>query len=100
MTIEINPRRKERPSPDRPRVFTAKENPDETQFIYLPDGRKLAYKSFGNVTDPVVLLFTGSPGCRLGPVPVEEDLKQRGVRLITFDRPGYGASDPKPFYTA
>jgi pimeloyl-ACP methyl ester carboxylesterase len=60
--------------------------------IVLADGRALAYEQFGDPSGAVVLLFHGSPGSRLfcpGDLPA-------GVRLITFDRPGYGASDPLP----
>jgi pimeloyl-ACP methyl ester carboxylesterase len=81
---------------ERPRVHFARETTEERQLIHLPDGRKLAIKSFGNPTDPTV---AGNPGSRFGPVPFEEDLRAMGVRLITFDRPGYGDSDPNPSYT-
>src|SRR5882672_6578596 len=85
---------------ERSRVHFAHETIAERQLIDLPDGRKLAIKSFGNPTDPVVVLFTGSPGSRLGPVPLDEALRAIGVRLLTFDRPGYGDSDKKTSYTA
>nr|WP_051940057.1 alpha/beta hydrolase [Phaeacidiphilus oryzae] len=45
-----------------------------------PDGR------------PVVLLH-GTPGSRLGPFPNEAMLYRNSIRLITYDRPGYGGSD-------
>jgi pimeloyl-ACP methyl ester carboxylesterase len=35
----------------------------------------------------------GTPGSRLGPLPRASRLYGLGVRLITFDRPGYGGSD-------
>ena len=35
----------------------------------------------------------GTPGSRLGPRPRALVLHQLGVRLIAFDRPGYGGSD-------
>jgi pimeloyl-ACP methyl ester carboxylesterase len=40
-----------------------------------------------------VFLLHGTPGSRLGPVPRSMVLYQLGIRLITFDRPGYGRSD-------
>ncbi|MFA1544782.1 alpha/beta fold hydrolase [Actinomadura chokoriensis] len=40
-----------------------------------------------------VFLLHGTPGSRLGPVPRPMVLYQHGIRLITFDRPGYGRSD-------
>jgi pimeloyl-ACP methyl ester carboxylesterase len=38
----------------------------------------------------------GTPGSRLGPFPSGRVLYRIGVRLITFDRPGYGESAPQP----
>jgi len=35
----------------------------------------------------------GTPGSRVGPFPRERVLYNLGVRLISFDRPGYGESD-------
>ena len=35
----------------------------------------------------------GTPGSRVAPLPRERVLYTIGVRLITFDRPGYGGSD-------
>jgi pimeloyl-ACP methyl ester carboxylesterase len=40
-----------------------------------------------------VFLLHGTPGSRLGPVPRSMVLYRLGIRLITFDRPGYGRSD-------
>ena len=35
----------------------------------------------------------GTPGSRVGPFPRAQVLYELGVRLISFDRPGYGGSD-------
>ena len=40
-----------------------------------------------------MLLLHGTPGSRLGPLPRGRVLYELGVRLVTFDRPGYGWSD-------
>ena len=40
-----------------------------------------------------MFLLHGTPGSRLGPLPRGRVLHELGVRLITFDRPGYGQSD-------
>jgi pimeloyl-ACP methyl ester carboxylesterase len=40
-----------------------------------------------------VFLLHGTPGSRLGPHPRSSVLHRLGVRLISFDRPGYGESD-------
>jgi pimeloyl-ACP methyl ester carboxylesterase len=39
----------------------------------------------------------GTPGSRVGPLPRSMVLHGLGVRLITFDRPGYGESDRLQF---
>nr|WP_051945840.1 alpha/beta hydrolase [Streptacidiphilus rugosus] len=45
--------------------------------------------------DPVFLIH-GTPGSRLGQLPEERKLTRLGVRVITYDRPGYGQSDRMP----
>jgi pimeloyl-ACP methyl ester carboxylesterase len=40
-----------------------------------------------------VFLLHGTPGSRVGPLPRNGLLYRLGVRLITYDRPGYGRSD-------
>lgn len=40
-----------------------------------------------------MFLLHGTPGSRVGPLPRGLRLYELGVRLITFDRPGYGRSD-------
>jgi len=40
-----------------------------------------------------VFLLHGTPGSRLGPRPRASVLHRLGIRLISFDRPGYGDSD-------
>lgn len=44
------------------------------------------------------MLFHGTPGSRLF-CPDERATSDAGVRLVTFDRPGYGRSDPDPSRT-
>ena len=38
-------------------------------------------------------MLHGTPGSRVGPFPKARVLYELGVRLISFDRPGYGSSD-------
>jgi pimeloyl-ACP methyl ester carboxylesterase len=40
-----------------------------------------------------VFILHGTPGSRVGPFPKTRVLYELGVRLISFDRPGYGGSD-------
>jgi pimeloyl-ACP methyl ester carboxylesterase len=43
-----------------------------------------------------VFLLHGTPGSRIGPIPRSAILHRLCVRLICFDRPGYGESDRLP----
>jgi pimeloyl-ACP methyl ester carboxylesterase len=61
--------------------------------ITLGDGRTLAFEDLGAVDGEPVVLFHGAPGSRLfSPDPAAT--QAAGARLITFDRPGYGRSNP------
>jgi pimeloyl-ACP methyl ester carboxylesterase len=61
--------------------------------ITLGDGRTLAFEDLGADDGETVVLMHGAPGSRLfSPDPAAT--QAAGVRLITFDRPGYGRSSP------
>jgi pimeloyl-ACP methyl ester carboxylesterase len=64
-----------------------------TTFVRSADGRKVAVQETGNPNGHPVFLLHGTPGSRVGPFPRVRVLYELGVRLITFDRPGYGWSD-------
>ena len=59
----------------------------------LEDGRRIAYDDIGPRDGFPVLLLHGTPGSRRGPRPRGIVLHRLGIRLITYDRPGYGDSD-------
>ena len=61
----------------------------------LRDGRRLAYAVWGDPDGVTVFVFHGAPGSRLF-VPDPVTTAEAGVRLVTVDRPGYGASDRRP----
>ncbi|KAK4348377.1 hypothetical protein RND71_031132 [Anisodus tanguticus] len=80
-------------SPDGPPVTAPR--------IKLSDGRHLAYKEFGvpreNAKYKIVYIH-GYDGCRHD-VPISilsQDVIEIGVYIVSFDRPGYGESDPNP----
>src|SRR6188472_764527 len=52
-----------------------------------PDGRPLVY-------------FHGTPSCRLEPAVADMLCAELGIRLVSFDRPGYGESPARPFSLA
>ncbi|WP_369237124.1 alpha/beta fold hydrolase [Streptomyces sp. R21] len=57
------------------------------------DGRRLRVEVSGHPDGHPVFLLHGTPGSRVGPRPRPMFLYQRGTRLISYDRPGYGGSD-------
>jgi pimeloyl-ACP methyl ester carboxylesterase len=67
-----------------------------TETVCAADGRRLSVKITGHPEGSPVFLLHGTPGSRLGPHPRGMVLYRLGVRLISFDRPGYGRSDRQP----
>lgn len=65
----------------------------EDQIVTLTDGRRLAYAEYGDPDGPPVVYLHGTPGSRLTGRRLEDPALQHGVRVIAFDRPGYGLSD-------
>jgi pimeloyl-ACP methyl ester carboxylesterase len=66
--------------------------------VHTPDGRLLGVEDRGDPAGRPVLVHHGTPSSRLviryGPyVP---DAAERGLRLVRYDRPGYGESSPQP----
>lgn len=66
------------------------------QYLTLSDGRRLCFAEFGDPDGWPLLSLHGTPGCRLDRWPDEAVYITAGVRLITYDRPGYGDSDRLP----
>lgn len=67
-----------------------------THVLRSRDGRRLWVQEWGNPNGTPVFLLHGTPGSRLGPRPRDALLYRQGIRLITYDRPGYGDSDRLP----
>jgi pimeloyl-ACP methyl ester carboxylesterase len=63
---------------------------DGEQLVDAGDGRVLSV-SVSGAGWPVFLMH-GTPGSRTGPRPRASILHRRGVKLISYDRPGYGGS--------
>jgi pimeloyl-ACP methyl ester carboxylesterase len=63
------------------------------QVATTADGRALAFAEWGDPGGFAVFSLHGTPGCRLNRNPNEELVRSAGVRLITYDRAGYGRSD-------
>lgn len=65
--------------------------------VKLRDGRTLAYEDVGDPAGDPVFDLHGSPGCRLtGRHPDPASVGAAGLRVISYDRPGYGGSTRQP----
>jgi pimeloyl-ACP methyl ester carboxylesterase len=61
--------------------------------IATDDGRDLAYEQVGDPEGAPVFVLHGTPGCRLsGGHPDRSRVTAAGLRIVTYDRPGYGRS--------
>ncbi|WP_405581785.1 alpha/beta fold hydrolase [Streptomyces sp. NBC_01092] len=57
------------------------------------DGKRLLFfETSGDPKGHPVFLLHGTPGSRVGPRPRTSVLYKLGIRLISYDRPGYGES--------
>jgi len=63
------------------------------------DGRKLGYAEFGDPDGAPVIALHGTPGSRLMFALADQAARERGLRLIAPERPGYGLSDAKDLPT-
>jgi pimeloyl-ACP methyl ester carboxylesterase len=66
------------------------------KHVVSVDGRDLAVLDAGDESGPAVIGSHGTPGSALIWRGVVEDAEARGMRVIGYDRPGYGKSDPDP----
>lgn len=79
-------------SPDGPPVTASR--------IKLRDGRHLAYKEYGVPLDAAkykIVFVHGFDSCRLDSFTLSPEIFEGlGVYIVSFDRAGYGESDPNP----
>jgi pimeloyl-ACP methyl ester carboxylesterase len=64
--------------------------------VLTPDGRTLAVEYSGDPAGRPVLVHMGTPNSRQIYGPNARDAAERGLRLVSYDRPGYGGSSPQP----
>lgn len=63
--------------------------------IRLPRRRRLGYAEFGPASGKPLLWFHGTPGARRQIAPKARELAhERGVRIVSVERPGVGESTP------
>jgi pimeloyl-ACP methyl ester carboxylesterase len=60
--------------------------------ITLPDGRRLNWHEFGDPDGAPVIYTAGTPVSGLGGASYDEAARAAGLRWISPDKPGYGAS--------
>lgn len=71
-------------------VVTAQ--PDEGRQIVLRSGRRLGVSEYGDPDGLPVLAFHGAPACRTMFDVAHGAARDAALRIIAFDRPGYGLS--------
>jgi pimeloyl-ACP methyl ester carboxylesterase len=64
--------------------------------VHTLDGRMLAVEDCADPAGRPVLVHMGTPNSRHLYGPNVRDAAERGLRLICYDRPGYGGSSPQP----
>lgn len=68
-------------------------SPPPLRILVLPDGRRVACAEYGDISGLPVLALHGTPGSRLMFALADRAARDRGIRLIAPERPGYGLSD-------
>jgi pimeloyl-ACP methyl ester carboxylesterase len=67
-----------------------------TSVVAVPDGRELCVESSGDPSGTAVLVLEGTPNSRHLSAKAVADAERRGIHLLSYDRPGYGRSTPRP----
>jgi pimeloyl-ACP methyl ester carboxylesterase len=65
-------------------------------IVLTQDGRELQISEAGQSEGIPILVHHGTPGSKLLNPSWIEDAQARGIRLIGYNRPGYGGSTPHP----
>ncbi len=60
-------------------------------------GRAVAVRQAGTPDGHPVVYLHGTPSCRLDAAFADDLCGELGIRMVSFDRPGYGESDAAPF---
>lgn len=68
----------------------------KTTIVRTPEGRELCVESGGSLSGRSVLVHGGTPNSRHMAPSWLADAAGRGIHLISYDRPGYGLSTPRP----
>src|SRR5262245_8142277 len=60
--------------------------------LTMPGGRTLGYELFGPEDGAPIVEMHGTPGSRVTRFPIGDPYEAAGVRVVRFDRGGYGPS--------
>ncbi|KAH0673499.1 hypothetical protein KY284_024586 [Solanum tuberosum] len=86
--------------PPPPRSCSTAGVPSQTPKIKLRDGRNLVYKEYGvpkNIAKYNVIYVHSFGGSKFeASLIIPQAIEELGVYFVSFDRPGYGKSDPHP----
>ena len=69
------------------------------RHILLPDGRRLAYRDYGDPRGRSFVSFHEGLGSSLLPAQTHARAAALGLRIICPERPGFGQSDPRSDYS-
>ena len=76
-----------------PRNLPAAADPT---FVTTETGHRIAYTAYGDPDGLPIVFFHGTPGSRLLAALFDSAATAAGIRLLAFDRPGFGQSPPWP----
>jgi len=64
--------------------------------VTLPDGRSASVAEYGDPAGRPVIHLHGAGSCRLEAEPLDEPGRERGLRILSLDRPGTGRTSAVP----
>ncbi len=67
-----------------------------TPTLTTPDGREIEFLTGGDERGLALLFHSGTPSAAVRYEPLWQAASEAGLRLVTYSRPGYGASTPRP----
>src|SRR3954451_631593 len=67
-----------------------------SHHVRTSDGRTLEVREVGDPDGPAIVAHHGSPGAGTFFRAEVDSARRRGLRLISYDRPGFGGSTPNP----
>lgn len=78
------------------RVASPHASAARERTVTSADGRRLAIRDWGPIDGPAVIAHHGTPSSSLWVPGGWQTPDRLGIRVITWDRPGYGNSTPQP----